>query len=543
MPLLIASLAALLLAAPAALSLHAPALSGILAGRVTDADTDEFLAGVRVSLAGTRFGAVTDSRGRYRIVAPAGAYRVEARLDGYAVRAYDDVEVADGETLTLDFSLDGDYPRERDEIARPRPDRSGPPPAGPPAPGALSGAGDAGGVRHHEAEGADGRAGTAGGPGRAGLLTAGDVDDHLNWDYFLRYLRRALRRGDQALPALDLSDRISILFRDRTGQAASNARVRITPAGQRGRTLEVIAGTDGRLHVYPARDLGRGVRQVRLQVYPPSGGAPHTHTVDLARASSGEPITVRVPARAALPAALDLAIVLDVTGSMSDEHRYLTDEFESIVARVRRRYPQVDLRFGLVVYRDRGDEFVVRSFDFTSSVREMQRRLAAQRATGGGDYPEALDEALGAGLALQWRGGNTARVLFLVADAPPHDGRYEAALRHVDAARQAGVRIYPVAASGVGDGAEYLMRTAAALTQGRHLFLTDDSGIGRPHQEPSVPCFAVTSLDHQLVRVIEGELAGRRVEIDGQDLVRTVGRYDRGVCRDQPVTYAPDGQW
>jgi hypothetical protein len=240
---------------------------------------------------------------------------------------------------------------------------------------------------------------------------------------------------------------------------------------------------------------------------------------------------------------MDIAVVLDVTGSMGDEHRYLTDEFEAIVARVRRRHPQVDLRFALVAYRDHGDDFVVRSFGFTPSVREMQRRLAAQRATGGGDYPEAMDEALAAANALDWRLGNAARVLFLVADAPPHDGRHEAAMREIETARRAGVRIYPVAASGVADAAEYLMRSAAVLTQGRHLFLTDDSGIGRPHEEPKVACFVVTPLDRQIARVIEGELAGRRVEPDGQDVIREVGRYDRGVCREQPVTYVPEGQW
>ena len=50
-------------------------------------------------------------------------------------------------------------------------------------------------------------------------------------------------------------------------------------------------------------------------------------------------------------------------------------------------------------------------------------------------------------------------------------------------------------------------------------------------------------LDRQIARVIEGELAGRRVEPDGQDVIREVGRYDRGVCREQPVTYVPEGQW
>ena len=95
-------------------------------------------------------------------------------------------------------------------------------------------------------------------------------------------------------------------LRDRDGRPASNARVRVVPTDRRGRTLELVAGTDGRLELYPARDLGRGVRRVRLEIRPPSGGAPFTEQVDL-RSSDQGPVEVRVPARASLPGALDLA--------------------------------------------------------------------------------------------------------------------------------------------------------------------------------------------------------------------------------------------
>ena len=56
-----------------------------LTGRVTDT-TGVALAGVRVSVVGTRFGAVTGPDGRYAIAdVPPGTYRVQARLIGYAV--------------------------------------------------------------------------------------------------------------------------------------------------------------------------------------------------------------------------------------------------------------------------------------------------------------------------------------------------------------------------------------------------------------------------------------------------------------------------
>ena len=78
--------------------------------------------------------------------------------------------------------------------------------------------------------------------------------------------------------------------------------------------------------------------------------------------------------------------------------------------------------------------------------------------------------------------------------------------------------------------AEFLMRTMAATTGGRHLFLTGDSGIGGEKLEPKAECYVVTGLDDLLYRVFATELAGERIEPADAQIVRTVGTYDRGRC-------------
>ena len=93
-----------------------------------------------------------------------------------------------------------------------------------------------------------------------------------------------------------------------------------------------------------------------------------------------------------------------------------------------------------------------------------------------------------------------------------------------------GLRIYPLAASGVADTAEYLMRVMAATTHSRYLFLTDDSGVGNAHAEPKVPCYTVTRLDQLLIRMIASELSGQRVEAADDQIIRSVGQQDGGVC-------------
>jgi len=95
------------------------------------------------------------------------------------------------------------------------------------------------------------------------------------------------------------------------------------------------------------------------------------------------------------------------------------------------------------------------------------------------------------------------------------------------------IHIVPVAASGVADEAEYIMRAMAAVTQGRYLFLTDDSGVGNTHAEPTIDCYLVTRLDGLIRRVVQGLLTGERVEPEANEVIREVGNYDNGVCSEQ----------
>src|SRR2546430_11924590 len=76
-----------------------------LMGRVTDT-TGAALAGVRVSVVGTRFGVVTGPDGRYVIPdVPPGTYRVQARLIGYGVAEVGSLVLTAGQTATADFRL------------------------------------------------------------------------------------------------------------------------------------------------------------------------------------------------------------------------------------------------------------------------------------------------------------------------------------------------------------------------------------------------------------------------------------------------------
>lgn len=230
---------------------------------------------------------------------------------------------------------------------------------------------------------------------------------------------------------------------------------------------------------------------------------------------------------------IDVQLVLDTTGSMGDELTYLQSEFDAIAATVRVKFPNVTPRWSLVVYRDKGDDYVTRQFDFTSDTGRFRRDLRAQSAAGGGDTPEAVVQGLSAGLRQGWRqDGNVAKVAFWVADAPAHPGEGGQLANVIRLAAKKGVHIYPIAASDTDPAAEYQMRAAAQMTGGRYVFLTNDSGIGNDHAEPHIPCYSVTRLDSAIVRMIQVELSGRTLAPEANEIVRQVGRPNReGKCQ------------
>ncbi|MEM7584901.1 MAG: vWA domain-containing protein [Acidobacteriota bacterium] len=112
--------------------------------------------------------------------------------------------------------------------------------------------------------------------------------------------------------------------------------------------------------------------------------------------------------------------MLDTTGSMQRELNEAKARVVDLARSIGRTRPGETLRFGVVAYRDRGDDYVTKVQPLAEDVAEPLAFLEGLQAGGGGDSPEDVLGGVAAGIKeTGWRDG-AERMLFLVGDAPPH---------------------------------------------------------------------------------------------------------------------------
>jgi hypothetical protein len=198
----------------------------------------------------------------------------------------------------------------------------------------------------------------------------------------------------------------------------------------------------------------------------------------LALAVSGPNVAAAPPTAKAGPR-IEVAFVLDTTGSMSGLIEGAKRRIWSIARRIGEGRPRPDLHIALVGYRDLGDVYVTRTHDFTSDMDDVFGRLSAFRAEGGGDGPEHVSAALHDAVhRLTWSSGRGLRMIVLVGDAPPHvdyqDGfDYR---RHVREARQRGIVVESVQC-GEDEQTAVVWREIAAVGEGTYARIDAQGGM------------------------------------------------------------------
>jgi hypothetical protein len=341
--------------------------------------------------------------------------------------------------------------------------------------------------------------GNNGGPGAAaGVITAGEWNDLKNWDFWKNLMANDTFNTTRQAWGIYPDRRTSIIIKDFNGNTIPDVKLTL----QYGSSLcQAHTDNKGRAELFPGLFIASSTITSYTLKAEYKG-----QQFDLGNLTwSAEPVEKQLPVNKISPVTMDIMFVVDATGSMGDELEYLKTELKDVITRSGSSLPGMQIRMGSVFYRDNADEYVTRLFPFTNDVNQLNNFINTQSAGGGGDWPEAVDKALEQAVSnAQWSPDAMSRILFLVLDAPPHETEAELArVRNaVKTAQEKGIRIIPIAASGIDTKTEFLLRFFSISTNGTYVFITDHSGIGDPHHQSTVGPYDVEYLNNLMVRLI-----------------------------------------
>ncbi len=329
---------------------------------------------------------------------------------------------------------------------------------------------------------------------QAGLLTAGEWNDNINFTFF----KNLLKKDNWNEYINDWNINPTMRYAVDTG--IKNTRVILYDA--QGNTLwSCVADAKGKAYLF-------------YDVFEKSDNKPHKIVAEyegkeesyiINGNETDEYIKIDLKTQGKEIKKLDLMFTIDTTGSMGDELEYLKKELQSVISAVADKNDGLQIRLSVNFYRDTQDEYVVRNFPFTDNINQAIEDLKAQSSDGGGDFPEAVDKALENSIFEHKWENESVKIMFLLLDAPAHyeeSNVKESIAKSIKEAAKKGIRIIPIASSGVDESTEFSLRSLSALTGATYTFLTDHSGIGNSHLEPTIGQYKTEKLNELMTRLI-----------------------------------------
>jgi Mg-chelatase subunit ChlD len=222
---------------------------------------------------------------------------------------------------------------------------------------------------------------------------------------------------------------------------------------------------------------------------------------------------------------VEVVFVLDTTGSMGGLIQAAKEKIWSIASTLAQAQQAPEISMGLVAYRDRGDAYVTQAVDLSKDLDSMYAKLMDFAADGGGDGPEAVNEALEAAIhRLSWsQDPNVYKVVFLVGDAPPHmdyqdDVKYP---QIVAAAAAKGIVVNTIQCGAMSDTVAP-WRHIASLARGRY-FTVEQAGSAVAIETPYDARIATLAAELDSTRLYYGSDDERRAmeaKIEATDRLR-----------------------
>ncbi|PCJ64564.1 MAG: hypothetical protein COA58_12560 [Bacteroidetes bacterium] len=338
--------------------------------------------------------------------------------------------------------------------------------------------------------------------GVAGRLTAGEINDFSKWNLWTDLKNEELSKYKSQWN-FSPEQRYMVQLIDQRGLPLADVSVHLLDKSGV-RFYSARTDNTGKAELWKSLLFSQKVQSTKMSIEVLFNGK--KHIIKKALPLDKGLNTLKLTTECNQSQRVDIAFVVDATGSMSDELNFLKAELNDVMFKSKEISSSLNFRFANVFYRDHSDAYLTRTQDFTRVLSESVSFISDQYAGGGGDFEEAVEVALDTAINnLSWSDYARTRIVFLILDAPPHNTPeiQEKLNRISKQAAEKGIRIVPLVASGINKGTEYLMRSIALATNGTYAFLTDHSGVGGSHLKPSTDSYEVETLNELLVRVIK----------------------------------------
>lgn len=350
--------------------------------------------------------------------------------------------------------------------------------------------------------------------GNAGIVTAGEWNDLDNWEFWSGLMTE---RQDNSTNQYDFGDksaywrfytnnRLAIYVGDSSGEDANNVKLELKCDDVT--IWKAVTDNLGTANLW----FGMNEKESMIDPILPlkftitiNGNLQNGELQFTSWADKNEKLNRYIIAPTIVAKIADVAFIVDATGSMGDEIDFLKADLKNIIGQVSALQTDVTIRTAALFYRDTEDDYLTRHSNFSDDTNVTSRFINNQKASGGGDNPEAVHTALEHTLQnLSWSEDATARIAFLFLDAPAH--KRESVLNSLHSSIKLfaanGIKIIPVAASGADKNTEFMSRFFSIATNGTYVFITNDSGVGNDHIEATVGDYQVEQLNDLIVRLI-----------------------------------------
>lgn len=207
---------------------------------------------------------------------------------------------------------------------------------------------------------------------KPGMLTAGELSDFKKWKLWSNYTKEEFQQWKRHW-GINLQNRYCVQVLNKDLKAVVNEKVYLLSSVTGDTAWQAITDNTGKAELWDDLDSGTS--------------KPNKYLISCDNQKLNRPVLfenginrILLNKSCNVFTAADIAFVVDATGSMGDEIRYLQTELTDIVNAISVQHKDISLRTGSVFYRDHGDEYLTRFSALSNKPEKLTAFIAKQSA-------------------------------------------------------------------------------------------------------------------------------------------------------------------